>query len=347
MFFFTTGGWVMWNWLVSGLASGATLMLYDGSPFLQQGRILWKFAALERITHFGTSAKFIDAQKKIAQVPRKDFDFSPLRVMFSTGSPLSASSFDYVYQCVKHDLCLSSISGGTDIASCFALGSPTLPVWRGELQCRGLGMDVDTFDEAGKPVTGTKGELVCKSPFPAMPAGLWNDPQGARFQASYFDRYPNVWRQGDWAELTEHGGVVIFGRSDATLNPGGVRIGTSEIYHQLEPMEEVVECLVIGQAWPPGECSDERIVLFVKLQDGLALDDALQERIRQRIRTNTTPRHVPAKILQVTDVPRTRSGKLVELAVSDVVHGRDVRSVEALENPAALAQYRDREELKS
>jgi acetoacetyl-CoA synthetase len=266
--------------------------------------------------------------------------------MFSTGSPLSASSFDYVYQCVKQDLCLSSISGGTDIASCFALGSPTLPVWRGELQCRGLGMDVDTFDEAGKPVIGTKGELVCKSPFPAMPAGLWNDPQGARFRASYFDRYPDVWRQGDWAELTEHGGVVIFGRSDATLNPGGVRIGTSEIYDQLEPMDEVVECLVIGQAWPPGECSDERIVLFVKLQEGLSLDDALKERIRQRIRTNTTPRHVPAKILQVTDIPRTRSGKLVELAVSEVVHGRDVRNIEALENPAALDQYRDREELK-
>ena len=347
VFFFTTTGWVMWNWLVSGLASGATLMLYDGSPFLEQGRILWKFAALERITHFGISAKFIDAQKKIAQVPRKDFDFSPLRVMFSTGSPLSAESFDYVYQCVKEDLCLSSISGGTDIASCFALGAPTLPVWRGELQCRGLGMDVDTFDEAGNPVTRTKGELVCKSPFPAMPAGLWDDPQGERFRASYFDRYPGVWRQGDWAELTEHGGVVIFGRSDATLNPGGVRIGTAEIYHQLEPMEEIVDCLVIGQAWPPGECSDARIVLFVQLKDSLALDDALKERIRQRIRSNTTPRHVPAKILQVTDIPRTRSGKLVELAVSDVVHGRDVRNVDALENPAVLAQYRDREELKT
>ena len=347
MFYFTTSGWVMWNWLVSGLASGATLMLYDGSPFLQQGRILWKFAALERFTHFGTSAKFIDAQKKIAQVPRKDFDFSSLRVMFSTGSPLSSESFDYVYQCVKQDLCLSSISGGTDIASCFVLGSPTLPVWRGELQCRGLGMDVDIFDEAGKPVTGAKGELVCKSPFPAMPAGLWNDPQGARFRESYFDHYPGVWRQGDWAELTEHDGVVIFGRSDATLNPGGIRIGTAEIYHQIEPMDEVADCIVIGQAWPPGECSDTRVVLFVKLREGLTLDDALQERIRQRIRANTTPRHVPARILQVTDIPRTRSGKVMELAVSDVVNGRDVRNVEALENAAVLGQYRDREELKS
>ncbi len=347
LFFFTTCGWVMWNWLVSGLASGATLLLYDGSPFVQQGRILWKLAAIERMTHFGTSAKFIDAQKKIAQVPRKDFDLAPLRVMFSTGSPLSPESFDYVYQCVKQDICLSSISGGTDIASCFSLGAPTLPVWRGELQCRGLGMDVDIYDDAGQPVTGAKGELVCKSPFPAMPAGFWNDPDGAQYRATYFERYPGVWRQGDWAELTEHGGMVIYGRSDATLNPGGVRMGTAEIYQQVEPMTEIVESLVIGQTWPPGECSDVRVVLFVKLQEGLTLDDALAERIRQTIRTNTTPRHVPAKILQVTDLPRTRSGKIMELAVCDVVHGRDVRNIEALSNPEALAQYRDREELKS
>jgi acetoacetyl-CoA synthetase len=347
IFFFTTCGWMMWNWLVSGLACGATLLLYDGSPFIQQGRILWKLAALERMTHFGTSAKFIDAQKKIAQVPRKDFDLSPLRVMFSTGSPLSPESFDYVYQCVKQDICLSSISGGTDIASCFALGSPTLPVWRGELQCRGLGMDVDIYDDGGKSVTGTKGELVCKSPFPAMPAGFWNDSQDAQYRATYFEYYPGVWRQGDWAELTEHGGMVIYGRSDATLNPGGVRMGTAEIYHQVEPMREIVESLVIGQAWPPGEGTDVRVVLFVKLQEGLTLDDALAERIRQTIRANTTPRHVPAKILQVTDIPRTRSGKLVELAVCDVVHGRDVRNIEALANPEALEQYRDREELKS
>jgi len=347
MFFFTTCGWMMWNWLISGLASGATLLLYDGSPFVQQGRILWQFAALERMTHFGTSAKFIDAQKKIAQVPRKDFDLAPLRVMFSTGSPLSPESFDYVYQCVKQDICLSSISGGTDIASCFAIGSPTLPVWRGELQCRGLGMDVDVFDEAGASVTGAKGELVCKSPFPAMPAGFWNDPQDAQYRATYFERYPGAWRQGDWAELTEHGGLVIYGRSDATLNPGGVRMGTAEIYQQVEPMPEVVESLVIGQAWPPGECNDVRVVLFVKLQEGITLDAALAERIRQKIKANTTPRHVPAKILQVTDIPRTRSGKIVELAVCDVVHGRDVRNIEALANPGALAEYRDREELKT
>ncbi len=346
MFYFTTCGWMMWNWLVTGLASGATLLLYDGSPFIQQGRVLWKLAALERMTHFGTSARFIDSQKKIARVPRKDFDLSALRVLFSTGSALSGESFDYVYQCVKEDLCLSSISGGTDIASCFALGAPTLPVWRGELQCRGLGMDVDIFDDDGTPVTRGKGELVCKSPFPAMPAGFWNDPDGEQYRAAYFERFPGVWRQGDWAELTEHGGMVFYGRSDATLNPGGVRIGTAEIYQQVEALPEVAESLVIGQAWPPGECSDVRIVLFVVLQDGLVLDDALAERIRQTIRTNTTPRHVPSKILQVTEIPRTRSGKLVELAVSDVVHGRDVRNVESLANPEALESYRDLPELK-
>jgi acetoacetyl-CoA synthetase len=346
MFYFSTCGWVMWNWLVSGLASGATLLLYDGSPFIEQGRILWKFAALERMTHFGTSARFIDSQKKIAQVPRKDFDLGALRVMFSTGSPLSPESFDYVYQCVKADICLSSISGGTEIASCFALGTPTLPVWRGELQCRGLGMDVDVFDAAGHPLDRGKGELVCKSPTPALPAGFWNDPDGDQYRATYFEQFPGVWRQGDWAELTEHGGVVIYGRSDATLNPGGVRIGTAEIYQQLDSLPEIVESVVIGQIWPPGEGSDVRLVLFVRLQDEAMLDDALSERIRQTIRANTTPRHVPARILQVTDIPRTRSGKIVELAVSDVVHGRDVRNAEALANPEVLEQFRDRAELK-
>ena len=226
-------------------------------------------------------------------------------------------------------------------------GAPTLPVWRGELQCRALGMDVDIFDDTGKPVTRTKGELVCKSPFPALPAGFWNDPDGTQYRATYFEHYPGVWRQGDWAELTEHGGIVIYGRSDATLNPGGVRMGTAEIYHQIEAMPEIVESLVIGQLWPPGECSDVRVVLFVKLQDSLTLDDALAGRIRQTIRDNTTPRHVPAKILQVKDIPRTRSGKIVELAVCDVVHGRDVRNIDALANPEVLAEYRDRDELKS
>jgi acetoacetyl-CoA synthetase len=347
LFYFTTCGWVMWNWLVTGLASRATLMLYDGSPFLDQGRILWKFAASERITHFGTSARFIDAQRKIAQVPSKDFDLSALRVIFSTGGPLSPESFDYVYQCVKHDVCLSSISGGTDIASCFALGAPTLPVWRGELQCRGLGMDVDVYSDDGTPVTRETGELVCKSAFPAMPLGFWNDPDGSQFHATYFERFPGLWQQGDWAELTEHDGMVIHGRSDATLNPGGVRIGTAEIYRQVEAVPQVAECVVIGQAWPPGEARDVRVVLFVQLQEGLKLDAALADRIRETIRANTTPRHVPAKIVQVDDIPRTRSGKLVELAVRDVVHGRDVRQVEALLNPESLAQFRDREDLKS
>ena len=347
VFYFTTCGWMMWNWLVSGLASGATLLLFDGSPFVDQGRILWRFADDERMTHFGTSAKYIDAIKKVGLVPRKDYDLDALRTMFSTGSPLAPESFDYVYQCVKDDLCLSSISGGTDIISCFALGAPTLPVWRGELQCRGLGMAVDVYDDAGRPVRAEKGELVCTRPFPAMPIGFWNDPDGAKYHAAYFDRFPNVWCHGDYVELTGHDGMIIFGRSDATLNPGGVRIGTAEIYRQVEQQDEVVESLVIGQDWPPGAMGDIRVVLFVRLRDGIALDDALVERIRQRIRANTTPRHVPAKVLQVTDIPRTKSGKIVELAVRNVVHDLPVRNIEALANPEALDQYRDRIELKS
>jgi len=347
LFYFTTCGWMMWNWLASGLAARATLLLYDGSPFLDRGRILWELADAEKMTHFGTSAKYIDAQKKIALVPSKDFSLASVRTMFSTGSPLAPEGFDYVYQCVKHDICLCSISGGTDIVSCFALGTPTLPVWRGELQCRGLGMDVDVFDEYGRPVTGEKGELVCKSPFPSMPVEFWNDPGGAKYQAAYFERFPGIWCHGDWVELTEHDGLVIYGRSDATLNPGGVRIGTAEIYRQVEQMPEIVESLVIGQDWPPGEVGDARVVLFVKLMEGLALDDDLVERIKTHIRTNTTPRHVPAKVLQVTDIPRTKSGKIVELAVRNVVHGLDVRNREALANPEALDQYRDRDELKA
>jgi acetoacetyl-CoA synthetase len=338
---------MMWNWLVSGLASRATLLLYDGSPFVDRGRILWTLADAERMTHFGTSAKYIDAQKKIALVPRKDFEIGSVHTMFSTGSPLSPESFDYVYQCVKDDLCLSSIAGGTDIVSCFALGAPTLPVWRGELQCRGLGMDVDVYDADGMPVAQTKGELVCKSAFPSMPVGFWNDPDGSKYRAAYFERFPGVWCHGDWVELTEHDGLIIHGRSDATLNPGGVRIGTAEIYRQVEQMPEVVESLVIGQDWPPGDVGDVRVVLFVRLRDDLSLDLALIERIKLTIRTNTTPRHVPAKVLQVSDIPRTKSGKIVELAVRDIVHGREVRNLEALANPEALEEYRDRHELKS
>jgi acetoacetyl-CoA synthetase len=347
LFYFTTCGWMMWNWLASGLAAGATLLLYDGSPFVDRGRVLWDFAVAEKMTHFGTSAKYIDALKKVGLVPRKDYDLRTVRTVFSTGSPLAPESFDYVYQCIKADVCLSSISGGTDIVSCFALGCPTLPVWRGEIQCRGLGMDVDVYDDGAKPITGEKGELVCKSPFPSMPIGFWNDPDGAKYRAAYFERFPNIWCHGDWAEITEHDGVIIYGRSDTTLNPGGVRIGTAEIYRQVEQLPEVVESLVIGQDWPPGETGDVRVVLFVKLQDGMKLDNALSDRIKQTIRANTTPRHVPAKVVQVTDIPRTKSNKIVELAVRDIVHGRDIKNRDALMNPEALEQYRDREELRT
>jgi acetoacetyl-CoA synthetase len=350
LFYFTTCGWMMWNWLASGLAAGATLLLYDGSPFIGRGKVLWDYARDERITHFGTSAKYIDAQKKICLVPRKDYELPALRTLFSTGSPLSPESFDYVYQCVKEDLCLSSISGGTDIVSCFALGNPTLPVWRGELQCRGLGMAVAVYDEDGRPLAAgsrQRGELVCTRPFPSMPIAFWNDADGAKYRAAYFERFPGVWCHGDYVELTEHDGMIFHGRSDATLNPGGVRIGTAEIYRQVEGLPEVVESLVIGQDWPPGEVGDVRVVLFVRLQDGLALDAALTDRIRQHIRANTTPRHVPAKIVQVTDIPRTKSNKIVELAVRDVVAGVPVKNLEALANPEALEQFRDREELKT
>jgi acetoacetyl-CoA synthetase len=347
MFFFTTCGWMMWNWLASGLASGATLLLYDGSPFVGKGKILWDMADAERMTHLGTSAKYLDALKKTGLVPRKEYALSTLRALLSTGSPLAPEGFDYVYECVKQDLCLSSISGGTDIISCFALGCPTRPVWRGELQCRGLGMQVEVYDENGRSVREKKGELVCTAPFPSMPLGFWNDPDGAKYRAAYFERFPGVWCHGDWVDLTAHDGMIIYGRSDATLNPGGVRIGTAEIYRQVELLDEVVESIVIGQDWPPGALGDVRVVLFVRLRDGLTLDPALSDRIRQQIRANTTPRHVPAKIVQVTDIPRTKSGKIVELAVRNVVHGEPVKNAEALANPEALEQFRERDELKT
>jgi acetoacetyl-CoA synthetase len=347
LFYFTTCGWMMWNWLASGLASRATLLLFDGSPFVDRCRVLWELADAEKVTIFGTSAKYIDAQKKIALVPGKDFNLGTVKTILSTGSPLAPESFDYVYQCVKHDVLLSSISGGTDIVSCFVLGIPTRPVYRGELQCRGLGMDVDVYDDAGRPIVGEKGELVCKSPFPSMPIGFWNDADGVKYRATYFERFAGVWCHGDWAEINEHDGLVIYGRSDTTLNPGGVRIGTAEIYRQVEQLPEVVESLVIGQDWPPDQVGDIRVVLFVKLQEGMVLDDSLTERIRTTIRRNTTPRHVPAKVVQVTDIPRTKSGKIVELAVRNVVHGLDVANLDALANPDALEQYRDREELKT
>ena len=340
--YFTTLGWMMWNWLVSGLASDATLLLYDGSPFAGRGRILFDYAQAEAMTHFGTSAKYIDALAKAGLKPKETHRLEKLRAMLSTGSPLLPEGFDYVYANVKDDLCLSSISGGTDIVSCFVLGNPAGPVWRGEIQAKGLGMAVEVFDEQGKAVQGQKGELVCTGPFPAMPIGFWNDPDGAKYRAAYFEKYPGVWRHGDWCEITPHGGIIIYGRSDAVLNPGGVRIGTAEIYRQVESLDEVLESLVIGQDWQ----GDVRVVLFVKLKDGLKLDEELIGRVKRRIRENTTPRHVPAKIVEVADIPRTKSGKIVELAVRDVVHGRQVKNLEALANPEALEHFRDRAELR-
>ena len=341
LFYFTTLGWMMWNWLVSGLASGATLVLYDGSPFVARARVLFDLADAEAVTHFGTSAKYIDAIAKAGLKPRETHRLDKLRAVLSTGSPLLPESFDYVYQNVKSDVCLSSISGGTDIVSCFVLGNPTGPVWRGEIQAKGLGMAVEVFDEKGRTLHGEKGELVCTNPFPSMPIGFWNDPGDARYHAAYFEKYPGIWRHGDWCEETAHGGIVIYGRSDAVLNPGGVRIGTAEIYRQVEQFEEVTESLVIGQDWE----ADVRVVLFVKLKEGIVLSEELISRIKKRIRDNTTPRHVPAKVLQVGDIPRTKSGKIVELTVRDVVHGRPVKNLEALANPEALEHFRNRREL--
>jgi acetoacetyl-CoA synthetase len=341
LFYFTTLGWMMWNWLVSGLASDATLLLYDGSPFVGRGKVLFDMAEAEGMTHFGTSAKFIDALAKTGLRPRDTHRLDKLRAVMSTGSPLAPEGFDYVYENVKSDVCLSSISGGTDIVSCFVLGNPMAPVWRGEIQAKGLGMAVEVFSEQGKPVRGEKGELVCTRPFPSMPVGFWNDPDGSKYRAAYFEKYPNVWRHGDWCEETGHGGFVIYGRSDAVLNPGGVRIGTAEIYRQVEQLDEVLESLVIGQDWQ----GDVRVVLFVKLKEGASLSEDLVAAIKKRIRDNTTPRHVPAKILQVMDIPRTKSGKIVELAVREVVHGRPVKNLEALANPEALEHFRNRAEL--
>ena len=347
LFYFTTCGWMMWNWLVSALASGATLLLYDGSPFVGRGNILFDYADAEDMTHFGTSAKFIDAIAKIELKPRQTHKLEHVRAVFSTGSPLVAEGFDYVYASIKQDVQLASVSGGTDIISCFVIGNPNGPVHRGEIQRAGLGMAVDVFDDDRRPVRGEKGELVCTRSFPVMPIGFWQDTDGAKYHAAYFDRFDNIWCHGDFAEITAHGGFIIYGRSDATLNPGGVRIGTAEIYRQVEKLHEVVESIVVGQDWPPGNRGDVRVVLFVKLREGLALDDVLEKRIKAVIKDNTTPRHVPAKILQVADIPRTKSGKIVELAVRNVVHGEPVKNVEALANPEALEYFRARAELKS
>ena len=341
VFYFTTCGWMMWNWLVSGLATGATLVLYDGNPFHPGPEVLWRMAEEEGVTVFGTSAKYLAALEKAGYAPGRHHDLGALRALLSTGSPLMPASFDFVYREIKADLQLASISGGTDIVSCFALGCPVLPVHRGELQCRGLGMRVEIFDDEGRSHEDEPGELVCTRPFPSMPVGFWNDPDGAKYRAAYFERFAGVWHHGDWARLTPRGGLVIYGRSDAVLNPGGVRIGTAEIYRQVEKLDEIVESLAIGQDWG----DDQRVVLFVRLREGLSLDEALQAKIRKTIRDNTTPRHVPAKILQVRDIPRTLSGKIVELAVRNVVHGRPVKNTDALANPAALDEFRDRPEL--
>jgi acetoacetyl-CoA synthetase len=331
----------MWNWLVSSLAAGATVVLYDGAPLAPRD-ILWDMAERERVTVFGTSAKYLALAEKEGLEPGSTHDLAALRAILSTGSPLAGQSYDYVYRAIKREVHLASISGGTDIVSCFALGNPIGPVWRGELQTRGLGMSVEIFDPAGHPVIEQEGELVCTRPFPCMPVTFWQDPDGKKYRSAYFDHFPGVWRHGDWARITQHDGLVILGRSDATLNPGGVRIGTAEIYRQVEHLPEVVESLVIGQEWQ----GDVRVVLFVRLREGLVLDQALIERIRKRVRDHATPHHVPRKILQVADIPRTISGKITELAVRDVVHGRPVANVDALANPRALEHFRDREELK-
>jgi acetoacetyl-CoA synthetase len=343
LFYFTTLGWMMWNWLVTGLASGATLVLWDGSPFAPKPEVLFDYAQDEGITVFGTSAKYIDACKKAGLKPRETHDLSAMKVMTSTGSPLAAESFDYVYSDIKQDLHLASISGGTDIVSCFVLGDPTSPVYRGEIQAPGLGLAMDVWSDDGRHIVEEKGELVCTKAFPSMPVMFWNDPEGKKYHAAYFERFDNVWCHGDFAEWTKHGGMIIHGRSDATLNPGGVRIGTAEIYAQVEQIPEVLEAIAIGQDWD----NDVRVVLFVRLKEGVTLDDALVARIKTKIRTGASPRHVPAKVIQVADIPRTKSGKITELAVRDVVSGRAVKNTEALANPEALALYKDLAELQT
>jgi acetoacetyl-CoA synthetase len=343
LFYFTTCGWMMWNWLMSALATGATLVLYDGSPFHPAPGALWRLAEEERLTIFGTSAKYLSSLQKSDFVPATRVDLSALRMLLSTGSPLLPEGFDYVYRSVKSDLQLASISGGTDIVSCFALGCPIRPVYRGEIQCRGLGMAVDIFDDAGRPLRGTRGELVCTAPFPSMPLRFWNDPQDVKYRAAYFERFPGVWHHGDYAAITEHDGLIIYGRSDAVLNPGGVRIGTAEIYSAVESLPQIAEALAVGQDWQ----GDVRVVLFVRLQGGAQLDEPLRKEIRATIRTQTTARHVPAKIIAVPDFPRTLSGKLMELAVRNVIHGLAVKNLDALANPGALEHFRNLPELLS
>jgi acetoacetyl-CoA synthetase len=342
VFYFTTLGWMMWNWLVSALSCKAALVLYDGSPFYPDGEVLWRYAEDIDLTIFGTSAKYIDAMKKAGLRPLGKFDLSALRTIASTGSVLAPESFDYVYENIKQDVCLASVSGGTDIASCFVISCPLLPVYRGEIQCRGLGMAVEVYDDDGNSLTNEKGELVCTQTFPSQPVYFWADASGEKYHNAYFARFDNVWHHGDYVMLTDHNGIIVYGRSDATLNPGGVRIGTAEIYRHVEQLDEVVESIVIGQQWE----DDVRVVLFVVLQPGIDLDNALQDRIRRTVREKCTPRHVPAKILQVSEIPRTKSGKIVELAVREVVHDRPVKNVHSLANPEALELYRNLPQLQ-
>ncbi len=342
-FYFTTCGWMMWNWLVSGLASGATLVLYDGSPTYPSPDSLFELAEKEKISIFGTSAKFIDAVAKSGVKPIEKYRLQNLKTITSTGSPLSPEGFEFVYKHIKKDVLLSSISGGTDIVSCFVLGDPTLPVYQGEIQRLGFGLKVEVFNDIGKPVIKEKGELVCTRPFPSMPVKFWNDKGNKKYAAAYFSKFKNVWCHGDFMEVTERGTAIIYGRSDATLNPGGVRIGTAEIYRQVEKLEWVLESIIVGQEWE----GDTRLVLFVKIRDGLELSQDRVNEIKQAIRTNTTPRHVPAKVLSVTDIPRTKSGKIVELAVRDTIHGRAIKNLEALANPEAIEHFKNRAELKT
>lgn len=339
--FYTTCGWMMWNWTVSTLALGATITLYEGSPAYPDSMRLFQIIDDEQVSVFGTSAKFISSVEKAGAKPKEQVKLEHLRCILSTGSPLLPKNYEFVYEQIKKDVQLSSISGGTDIISCFALGNPILPVYKGELQCFGLGMDVDVFDDQGNSVRETRGELVCTKPFPSMPIGFWNDPNKTAYTNAYFTRFPGVWAHGDFAEITANNGLIIYGRSDAVLNPGGVRIGTAEIYRQVEKVEEVIDSIVIGQDWQ----DDVRIVLFVKLREGEILDEELIKTIQQTIRKNATPRHVPAKILQVADIPRTISGKIVELAVRQVVHGEQVNNLGSLANPQALDYFKNRKEL--
>ena len=340
-FYFTTCGWMMWNWLVSGLALGSTVVLYDGSPFHPGPESLPRLVEEEGISILGVSAKYFSALEKSGYRPAREGDMSSLRVILSTGSPLLPENYDFVYGEISSRVLLASISGGTDIVSCFVLGNPMLPVYRGEIQCRGLGMAVEVFDEEGRPVRNRKGELVCTAPFPCMPVKFWNDADGKRYHGAYFDTFNNVWAHGDYAELTDRDTMIIYGRSDAVLNPGGVRIGTAEIYRQVEKVDEVIDSIAVGQ----NVGDDQRVVLFVVLREGKELDDALRDRIRKTIRANTTPRHVPAKVIAVADIPRTVSGKITELAVRDVIHGRAVKNTSALANPEALEHFRDLSEL--